>query len=132
MFEITYNDYDALDYYVNERMAYENAEYDFTFENRYLVYHAPLVGYCIYFVLDMKTGLSSEVLRVKKPLKFLNHRDFLPHLYNAIKYTGDRRFVNPFTEDPLMTIDSIFRVALPNYGYRIREEQIELCQWVRW
>ena len=128
MFEITYNDYDALDYYVNERMAYENAEYDFTFENRYLVYHAPLLGYCIYFVLDMKTGLSSEALRVKKPLKFLNHRDFLPHLSNAIKYTGDRRFVNPFVEDPLMTIDSIFRVALPNYGYKIREEQIELCK----
>ena len=60
MFEITYNDYDALDYYVNERMAYENAEYDFTFENRYLVYHAPLLGYCIYFVLDMKTGLVTE------------------------------------------------------------------------
>ena len=39
MFEITREHDDALDYYKNERIAYPNAEYDFTFEGRFLIYH---------------------------------------------------------------------------------------------
>ena len=63
MFEITKNDNEALEYYINEGMAYENAEYDFTFEHRFIIYHAPLCNQVRYFALDRKTNLSSEVCR---------------------------------------------------------------------
>lgn len=61
MYEITRNHEDTLDYYMSERMAYPNAVYDFTFENRYLIYHAPMRNELAYIALDMKTGLSSEI-----------------------------------------------------------------------
>ena len=88
MFEITRNNGDALDYYMSERIAYPNAEYDFTFENRFLIYHAPLRNEYVYLVLDMETKLTSEAYHCKKPLKMLNPRDFVPRIYEAIKYTG--------------------------------------------
>lgn len=41
MFEITKNHQDAYEYCINERMAYPGGDYDFTFEDRFLIYHAP-------------------------------------------------------------------------------------------
>ena len=43
MFEITYNDADALERYEEEKRAYPGAKYDFTFEKRFLVYHANML-----------------------------------------------------------------------------------------
>lgn len=40
MFEINFNGQEILDYYKNERKAYKDGEYDFTFENRFLIYHS--------------------------------------------------------------------------------------------
>lgn len=68
MFEITRNHQDAFEYYLNERKAYPGGDYDFTFEDRFLIYHAPLRHQTVYFAIDMKTGLSSEVLRKQKNL----------------------------------------------------------------
>lgn len=39
MFEITYNDSDMLQNYIDADKAYHGAIYDFTFEGRFLVYH---------------------------------------------------------------------------------------------
>ena len=44
-----------------------------------------------YFVIDMTTDNSSLTYRNKKLLKLGEHRDFVPHIYEAIKYTGDKR-----------------------------------------
>lgn len=37
MFEITYKDKERLNEYIENRKAYPNAVYDFTFENRFCV-----------------------------------------------------------------------------------------------
>ena len=39
MFEITYNDSDMLQNFIDADKAYHGAIYDFTFEGRFLVYH---------------------------------------------------------------------------------------------
>jgi len=128
MFEITHCDDERLDYYIYERIAYPKARYDFTFENRYLIYHAPVKHVWYYIALDMKTNLSSQILESKTPIDITDEMAFVPKIYSAIKYTGDRRYLDVMIENPLDVIDSIFRIILPTYGYSIREEQIELCK----
>ena len=75
MFEITRNHEDALEYFKSEQKAYPNGEYDFTFENRYLVYHCEERNEIVYIALDMSTGLSSEVTRGQE--RYQSDRDFL-------------------------------------------------------
>ena len=53
MFEITYNDADALERYEKEKRAYPGAKYDFTFEKRFLVYHADMLHQIIYYAIDV-------------------------------------------------------------------------------
>ena len=129
MFEITKNHQDAYEYYINERMAYPGGDYDFTFEDRFLIYHAPLRHQTVYIAIDMKTGLSVEICSRKNGV-YMEHEytELIPDIFNAIKYTGDRRYKNVFAADPLKVIDSIFRIVLPSFGYAVREEQIKLCK----
>ncbi len=129
MFEITRNHQDAFEYYLNERKAYPGGVYDFTFEDRFLIYHAPLRNQIVYFAIDMKTGLSSEVISRKNGF-YMEHefKELIPNIFYATKYTGDRRYTNVFATDPLEVIESIFRVVLPSFGYAVREEQIKLCR----
>lgn len=129
MFEITRNHEDALEYFKSEQKAYPNGEYDFTFENRYLVYHCEERNEIVYIALDMSTGLSSEVTRGQE--RYQSDRDFLkliPRILFAIKYTGDTRYHNRFADDPIAMIDLIFERILPEYGYAVRQEQIKLCK----
>lgn len=129
MFEITKNHQDAYEYYINECMAYPGGDYDFTFEDRFLIYHAPLRHQTVYIAIDMKTGLSVEICSRKNGV-YMEHEytELIPDIFNAIKYTGDRRYKNVFAADPLKVIDSIFRIVLPSFGYAVREEQIKLCK----
>ena len=129
MYEITRNDSDALDYYVSERMAYKNAEYDFTFEHRYLIYHVSMRNEIVYIALDMKTKLSSEVCHRKEGTYFESeYEDLIPLILFSIKYTGDTRHVQGYHAPAENLIERIFRSVLPKYGYAVREEQIVLCK----
>ena len=129
MFEITRENEDALDYYMQERIAYPCAEYDFTFEHRFLIYHVCDIRETKYYAIDMKTNLTSEVCHRKTP-EFCrdNYTEMIPLVLNSIKYTGDTRQLNPFSPDPFVLIDTIFRVVLPSNGYLVREDQISLCK----
>ena len=130
MFEINFNGQEILDYYKNERKAYKDGEYDFTFENRFLIYHSVLCHELHYLALDTTTGLSSEVTRRKlsNPIKRSEYKGLTPLILSAIRYTGVSRAYNPIADDPLQVIDSIFRVILAEHGYAIREEQIRLSK----
>lgn len=129
MYTITRNDHETLEYYVNERMAYPQAEYDFTFEKRYLIYHAPMRNEIAYIALDMKTNLSSEIChRAHGTYAEHEYEDLIPQILYSIKYTGDRRYLNGFREKNEDLIDYIFREIFPKYGYAVREEQIQLCK----
>ena len=130
MFEITYSDSEIFEDYQNAGKAHKGGTYDFTFENRYLIYHASLRREVNYIAIDMTTGLSSSVI-TKAPGNYYtkeSYRKLIPHILYSVKYTGDVRYLNRFVDNPLEVIDSIFRVVLPNNGYHIREEQISLAK----
>lgn len=130
MFEITYSDSEILENYKGCGKAYHDGAYDFTFENRYIIYHTPMRHMVDYIALDMTTGLTSCVIS-KKPDNLytkVSYKQLIPHILYSVKYTGDVRYLNRFAHDPLKVIDSIFRVVLPNNGYNIREEQIALAK----
>lgn len=59
MFEITYNDADALERYEKEKRAYPGAKYDFTFEKRFLVYHVRL-SFGSTFYLEVRYMINLE------------------------------------------------------------------------
>ena len=129
MFEITREHDDALDYYMNERIAYPNAEYDFTFEGRFLIYHTMRGKRATYYAIDMKTNLSSEIChRTDGVYNREAFKEMIPAILSSIKCTGDRRYIRGAFPDPIELIDSIFRSVLPQYGYTVRETQIELCK----
>lgn len=130
MFEITYSDKETFEAYQNAGKAYKKGVYDFTFEHRYIIYHANLRNKVDYIAIDMTTGLASCVI-TKQPGNLyteVSYRRLIPHILYSVKYTGDMRYLNRFASDPIEVIDSIFRVVLPNNGYTIREEQISLSK----
>ena len=130
MFEITYSDNETFEAYQNAGKAHKGGTYDFTFENRYIIYHANLRHKVDYIAIDMSTGLGSFVI-TKNPGNLYteaSYKRLIPHILYSVKYTGDMRYLNRFADDPLTVIDSIFRVVLPNNGYNIREEQISLAK----
>lgn len=129
MFEISYSDNDTLDNFKLAGKAYKSGAYDFTFENRFIIYHASLRHMTDYIALDMSTGLASHVI-TKKPDELytkVSYRKLIPHILYSVKYTGDLGYLQRFADNPLEVIDSVFRVVLPDNGYNIREEQIALA-----
>ena len=130
MFEITYSGSEILERFQNCGKAYDKGVYDFTFEGRYIIYHAPLRHMVDYIALDAQTGLESAIKTVKPGNLFSKptFRQLIPYIMNSIKYTGDRRYINKFADDPIEVIDTVFRFILPECGYNIREEQISLSK----
>lgn len=96
MFEITYNDSDMLQNYIDADKAYHGAIYDFTFEGRFLVYHFFLKDTARYVALDSNTGYGSEVTRRRKGNLYdqRSYRSMTPLVLDSIKYTGDKRYLN--------------------------------------
>lgn len=129
MFEISKTDDECFDYYLNERTAYRGGIYDFTFENRYIIYHAPLCNEIIYFAIDKKTNLSSEVIR-RDDGEYAEdeYTKIFPYIYKSLRYTGERRSSDAKEAEPSELIDTIFRTILTQYGYAVREEQIALSK----
>ena len=56
MFEITYNGEEMLRNYKERRIAYKEGKYDFTFEERYLIYHCNLCNELVYLAIEIETG----------------------------------------------------------------------------
>ena len=63
LFEFTYKDSHVLNKYINEKKAYTGGVYDFTYEGRYLIYHAFIQNTTAYIVIDMKTDQASRIRR---------------------------------------------------------------------
>ena len=101
MFETTYNDKEKLADYIGKRMAYDDGIYDFTFEGRYIIYHARVMGEWHYIALDMTTGVGSVMYRGKKLLRIADKHKIIQYICDAIKYTGDRRYGSVMESDPI-------------------------------
>lgn len=130
MFEITFNDRKKLSELMKEQKVYPQSRYDFTFEKRFIVYHCPLRHQMVYISFDLTTGFGSEILSVKNDERFTIHNfeRLLPLVLYSIKYTGDRRYLMARSQDGYTIIEYIFKVILPDYGYKIRNEQIQLSK----
>lgn len=130
MFEITFNDREKLSELMKERKVYPKSKYDFTLENRFLVYHCPLRQRMVYISFDLKTGYGSEILSLKNDEQFSIHnfQKLLPLVLYSIKYTGDKRYLMAHSQGGYMIIEYVFKIVLPEYGYRVRSEQIKLCK----
>ena len=70
MFEITYSDNEMLENYIDAGKAYKGGIYDFTFEKRYLIYHAPLRHKIDYIAIDLKTD-SLQALLPKDQMTYI-------------------------------------------------------------
>lgn len=130
MYEITYQDSDCLQDYIEAGKAYRGAVYDYTFEDRFFIYHFFVKDTARYVALDSRTGYGSEVTRRNRNRLFdrRSYRSMTPLVLESIKYTGNRRYLNAIVNNPLDTIETIFRVVLPEYGFALREEQINLSK----
>lgn len=124
MFEITYKN-NALHAPIP---ADDGACYDFTFENRYDILHRPRKDKLEYFALDTTTGLTSLIMEKKSPILQDEYPLIIPKILFSIKYNGDQRYKGAGAYPPADLINVIFRVIMPQYGYNLREQQLEMAQ----
>lgn len=123
MFEITYKENEFL----NQPQATEGAAYDFTFENRYDIFHRPRGKVFEYIALDRTTGKTSWVLERKTPMAASEYPDITPQILYSIKYTGDSRYKGASSYSAMDLMDIIFKVLMPKHGYSFREQQYEMA-----
>lgn len=124
MFEITYKENAITD----PTFTDEGACYDFTFENRYDIFHRPRKDKLEYVALDTATGLTSLIMERKSPIAQDEYPLIIPNILFSIKYTGDQRYKGASSYPPTELINIIFRVIMPQYGYAVREQQLEMAQ----
>ncbi len=126
MFDITYKE-NALS---PDRVIQERATYDFTFENRFHIYHRPRRKLLEYIALDKRTNRTSLVVERQAPLLKEEYPLLIPDILFSIKYTGDMRYTGAIEYTAENLIDLIFRVIMPKYGYAIREQQIQMAKHI--
>ena len=123
MYEITYKESEFLNY----PQATEGGIYDFTFGNRYDIFHRPRGKMFEYIVLDRTTGKTSWVLERKTPMEASEYPDITPQILYSIKYTGDPRYKGSGSHTAMELMDIIFKVLMPKHGYSFREQQYEMA-----
>lgn len=129
MYEINFLDSESFDCYKDNRKLYKDGIYDFTFEERFIIYHNKIKDLTYYYAFDKTTNRSSRVTSEKTHIYTKDdYKSMIPKILKSIKYTGDTRHSSIYDIDPMKLIDTIFRTILPENGYLIREEQIELSK----
>ena len=128
MFEITTKQRKEFLLLKQDGKAYRDGIYDFTFEDRYHIYHYKVGNELRYVALDNTTGYGSEVYRSKNTVKSCQYKLLIPNILYSVKYTGDKRYLGEYKISPTDYIDMIFRSIMPQYGYNVREEQIKMSK----
>jgi len=123
MFEITYEE----NKFMNHAPETEGTHYDFTFENRYDIFHRRRGKVFEYIALDRTTGKTSWVLERKTPMEASEYPDITPQILYSIKYTGDPRYKGSGSYTAMELMDIIFKVLMPKHGYSFREQQYEMA-----
>ena len=124
MFEMTYKESEFL----KQFHTTEGATYDFTFENRYDIFHRSKGEVFEYIALDRTTGKTSWVLERKVPMDSSEYSSIIPQILYSIKYVGDQRYKGAGAYPPVELIDIIFKVIMPQHGYTFREQQLEMAK----
>lgn len=124
MFEITYRENGISD----TNCATKDSVYDFTFENRYDIFHQPCRGKIEYLILDRNTGLTSLLFKRKSHLEREEYPFIIPNILFFLKDNGDPRYKGAAAYPPIDLIDLIFRQIMPLYGYAVREQQVDMAK----
>lgn len=130
MFEISFCDDELFESYVNCDKAYYGGKYDFTFEDRFIIYHIALNSKIKYIAIDKDTDDSVIVTTVKPSEQFTEEtvNKLIPYILDAVKDNRETDVVQDMIDNPIGMIDVIFNVVMPNYGYNIRKAQIDLSK----
>lgn len=121
MYEIT-NEENS---YLNHAPDRKDSHYDFTFENRYDISHRPKKDRVEYIAYDRTSGLIHVVTERNTPIDASEYPRMIPKI---IERTGDQRLKGAGAYPPADLINIIFRVIMPQYGYNLREQQLEMAQ----
>ena len=120
MFDITTRDYSILEKYILAGRIKGDSSYFFTLDGRYIVYYRFSGKRFTYSVLNYATE-KSVVLATSRTM--FSDADY-PELIKKILHCKVYKFVLP--AQPQTLIEAIFRQLLPEYGYVVRDKQIEL------
>lgn len=92
---ITYEDNERFNSIRDQGKAYSGGEYDFTFDDRFIVYHITCGADLRYIVLDTDTFFGSEVMCVSADKK-LGHDDYeniSRDVARSLRYTGILKYL---------------------------------------
>ena len=120
MFDITTRDYSIMEKYILAGRIKDDSSYFFTLDGRYIVYFRFSGKRFTYSVLNYVTE-KSVVLAASRIAP--SEADY-PGLVKKILHCKVYKFALP--AQPQILIEAIFRQLLPDYGYVVRDKQIEL------
>lgn len=100
MFEISYDDEAKFCEYCETHHVYKGSQYVFTFDNRFLIYYYKRREKYDYIALDTTTGLGSEFVTTDYKYKKNEFDTLVPKILNAIKYTGELRYLSAQSTQP--------------------------------
>lgn len=129
MYEIKYNDQDVFRDLIADQKIHRNGEYDFTYENRFILYHVRKYRKLHYVAYDLLTDREYSITTTKKGAYLENtYTRLIPLIIERTRSHTTRDCTRMMVDRPFEFIDLIFRFVLLESGYTVREEQIKLCK----
>ncbi len=129
MYEIKYNDQDVFRNLIADQKIHRNGEYDFTYENRFILYHVRKCKKLHYIAFDLLTDREFSITTTDKNAYLENtYTRLIPLIIEQTRSATTRDYTRMMVDRPFECIDLIFRFVLPECGYAVREEQIKLCK----
>ena len=105
MFEITYDEA-LFNEFTESVHLYKGSQYVFTFDSRFLVYYYKKCDRYVYIALDIKTGFGSEFTTTQYKYKKNEYDSLVPKILNAIKYTGELKYLTATILQPVKNEDA--------------------------
>lgn len=120
MFDITKRDYSILEKYIMAGRIKDDSSYFFTFDGRYIVYFRFSGKRFSYSVLNYATEKLVLLTTNRTELSEQDYKDLVKKILHSKVY----QFILP--AQPGILLETIFLKLLPEYGYSLREKQLEL------
>lgn len=120
MFDITTKDYSILERYILAGRIKGDSSYFFTFDGRYIIYYRFSGKRFTYSILNYATEKLALLTASRSAFTEADYPDLIKKIVCCKVY----QFVLPV--QPKILIEAIFKQLLPEYGYRVRDKQLEL------
>lgn len=120
MFDITTSDYSILEKYIMAGRIKGDSCYFFTFDGRYIIYYRFSGKRFTYSILNYATEKLALLTASRLVFTEADYPDLIKKIVRCKVY----QFVLP--AQPRILIEAIFKQLLPEYGYVVRDKQLEL------